>query len=94
MPRSKSFRRHHHARLLKKRSAEIAHVKRNVSRLPEDHRELMAFVRKAASVRVTTGALCSCRMCGNPRRHRGNSLTALTRREVIGKDWMAEVYMK
>ena len=42
-------------------------------------------------VRARTAALCSCAMCGNPRRYYGNSAVALTLQEIKQKNWRLEI---
>lgn len=64
-------RRHHNARLLKNR------FKREVRNLYRSHDDDMAEELRACQLRakrrVDTNVGCSCSMCGNPRRHYGNS---------------------
>jgi ribonuclease I len=68
---SRSHRRHHHERLRAKR-------------LKESFRWSMSptMALKNAQWRVHTACLCSCSMCGNPRRHYGNAKQAKSFQEL------------
>lgn len=72
---SRSHRRHHAKRLKVKRWKENA-------RCSNPQYQNWAWVENNACRRVHTATQCSCAMCGNPRRHYGNSAKALTRQEL------------
>lgn len=75
---SRSQRRHHYVRLIKKRYKEVCRYLYN----PDDSDYASALVR--ARIRVTTAKRCSCAMCGNPRHaHGGNRWVVKTRQEYI-----------
>lgn len=75
MQYSRSQRRHHRARLIVKRRKEDARY----GTLAANETE---WRFKNCRIRARTGCVCSCAMCGNPRRRYGNSLAALTRQEL------------
>ena len=72
---TRAVRRHHRNRILAKRYRQ-------------DRRYGFCAVNEAewrfrnARLRVNTGTLCSCWMCGNPRRLYGNGKAALTQQEL------------
>lgn len=72
---SRAVRRHHRNRILAKRYRQ-------------DKRWGVGAVNESewrylhARKRVNTGTLCSCSMCGSPRRLYGNGAGALTRQEL------------
>ncbi len=70
MQYSRSHRRHHLARLKAKRRFE-----------ERDRLNDPALQVLAAAKRSHTACVCSCLMCGNPRRHSGNASLGLTRQE-------------
>ena len=75
---NRAIRRHHRQRLIKRWEREH----------PERHGILRAVNEVEyrflhARVFSTTRCVCSCWMCGNPRRYYGNAANALTRQEVI-----------
>ncbi|QVD49236.1 hypothetical protein LUCX_166 [Xanthomonas phage vB_XciM_LucasX] len=72
---SRAQRRHHYQRMIVKRTKQDARF--GVGALNE-----VQWRFKHARVCARTGALCSCSMCGNPRRHYGNSQSVLTRQEL------------
>lgn len=69
---SRSERRHHLERVKVKRYRE---EKRR-------HMPVEQWAVRNANLRTHTGTMCSCWMCGNPRRFRGNSRSALTMQEL------------
>jgi len=73
---SRSHRRHHRARLLKKRLKEAL---RSGSENAVNYAE---WLHRTPRMRVDTPCACSCHMCGNPRRKYGNSKAALTMQEL------------
>lgn len=73
---SRSHRRHHYERLIAKRRKE--NTRYGVSTAINESE----WRFKNPRVRARTGCPCSCSMCGNPRRHYGNSAGALTRQEL------------
>lgn len=69
----RAIRRHHTQRLIQKyyRQLVARYTTMNTTRR-----------QREACLYATTRCRCSCWMCGNPRRHYGNSAHALTRAEV------------
>lgn len=74
--RTRSERRHHRDRILAKRYRQDSQWYLVVTNVAE-------WRFKHARKRLNTGCLCSCRMCGNPRRYYGNSAAARTFKELI-----------
>lgn len=78
---SRAERRHHRERLYRKRLKESL----NTFSVRNEGQHCI-WAERNARLRVTTATLCSCPMCGNPRRYHGNSKASLTRQEWKMKD--------
>lgn len=82
-------RRHHNARLLKKRFKQ--EVRNLYLSHDSDREEELNWCMHRAKRRLSTNVNCSCAMCGNPRRYHGlNSWNALTFQEIRANDAQAD----
>lgn len=82
-------RRHHNARLLKNRYNR--EVRNHYWYYNDDRAEVLAGCLRRARLRLDTNVLCSCAMCGNPRRTYGwNTWGVLTFQEMRSYDAMQD----
>ena len=82
--RTRAERRHLRAHLIIRRDKEYARLGVAFPKETDWH-------FKSARVRARTAALCSCALCGNPRKYYGNSTRSLTRQEVKASNWRLEI---
>ena len=80
MRNTKASRRHHTARIKARR------FKEERSRFTIDDINTEANLQRNVGLRAHTACLCSCWMCGNPRRRYGNARASLTMQELRALD--------
>lgn len=78
MSKSKSLRHHHTHRQIKKRTKDLRYILSWNNFEPFD--KVMAG--KNFKMRITTPTLCSCWLCGNPRKFYGNGKDGKTLQEL------------
>lgn len=81
-------RRHHYARMKLKRQFNWGYGRKNrwVGITPENAGEINFMSAKTAGIITRTPKLCSCWMCTNPRRVRGQQNNNLTLQELKALD--------
>lgn len=77
-PHSRAHRRHHRARLIEKRVKQRPSWFENMHEQPDGERRLARAQGRLAD----TSTLCSCVMCGNPRRYFNHRTRAEERADI------------
>lgn len=82
-PHSRGHRRKLRAHVIDRRVKQRPSWFDHYTNSPEDQRALA----RSRSFLGDAGALCSCHMCGNPRRHRKERTLAEHRADLLGREW-------